>query len=202
MSPLLSPAHIALIDQGVSVIVASRDAQLRPSVMRAMGSQISADGSCITVYLRPSQAQPLLADRQQQFDLIQPQRLRAMAVGIGQFRHAVFQQGGALADAQQLVAQHAIGGFGLLQALRLRALALAECFDTRVQRAALLFGQRQQADLACLPLRPRIPAARAQREQHQQDEQQAAGARTAGGRGGGRVAHAAMLNAGVRGGAQ
>ena len=62
MSPLLSPAHIALIDQGVSVIVASRDAQLRPSVMRAMGSQISADGSCITVYLRPSQAQPRLAD--------------------------------------------------------------------------------------------------------------------------------------------
>lgn len=62
MPALLSPAHIALIDQGVSVIVASRDAQLRPSVMRAMGSQISTDGSCITVYLRPSQARPLLAD--------------------------------------------------------------------------------------------------------------------------------------------
>ena len=59
MPALLSPAHIALIDQGVSVIVASRDAQLRPSVMRAMGSQISTDGGCITVYLRPSQARPL-----------------------------------------------------------------------------------------------------------------------------------------------
>ncbi|MBS0301598.1 MAG: hypothetical protein JSR16_05455, partial [Proteobacteria bacterium] len=56
MTAHLSPEHIALIDSGVSVIVASRDAQLRPSLMRGMGSCISADGTRITVYLRPSQA--------------------------------------------------------------------------------------------------------------------------------------------------
>ena len=31
---LLSPEHIAMVDRGVSVIVASRDAALRPSIMR------------------------------------------------------------------------------------------------------------------------------------------------------------------------
>lgn len=62
MPLLLRPEHSALIEQGVSVIVASRDAQLRPSLMRAMGSQLGADGALITVYLRPSQARPLLAD--------------------------------------------------------------------------------------------------------------------------------------------
>ena len=64
MAALLSPEHIALIDSGVSVIVASRDAQLRPSLMRGMGSRISADGAQITVFLRPSQSQVLLADLQ------------------------------------------------------------------------------------------------------------------------------------------
>jgi len=62
MTVLLSPEHIALVDQGVSAIVASRDAALRPSVMRAVGSRISADGLHITVYLRPSQSRQLLAD--------------------------------------------------------------------------------------------------------------------------------------------
>lgn len=59
---LLSPEHIALVDRGVSAIVASRDAALRPSVMRAVGSRISEDGRHITVYLRPSQSRQLLAD--------------------------------------------------------------------------------------------------------------------------------------------
>ncbi|MCD6661806.1 MAG: hypothetical protein LT082_00215 [Comamonas sp.] len=62
MAVLLSPAHIALVDSGVSTIVASRDAQLRPSVMRAMASRISPDGHTVTVFLRPSQSQQLLAD--------------------------------------------------------------------------------------------------------------------------------------------
>ncbi len=59
---LLSSVHIALIAQGVSAIVASRSADLCPSVMRAMGAQISPDGQHITVFLRPSQSTQLLAD--------------------------------------------------------------------------------------------------------------------------------------------
>lgn len=59
---LLSPADIDMIDRGVSVIVSSRDAALRPSLMRAVGSRINADGSEITVYLARSQSAQLLQD--------------------------------------------------------------------------------------------------------------------------------------------
>ena len=59
---LLSPEHIAMVDRGVSVIVASRDAALRPSIMRGVGSTISADGTQVTVYLRRSQSRQLLQD--------------------------------------------------------------------------------------------------------------------------------------------
>ncbi|SCK57662.1 hypothetical protein VAR608DRAFT_6101 [Variovorax sp. HW608] len=60
--PLLSPEHIALIDKGVSAIVASRDAALRPSLMRAVGTRISADGTHITVFVARSQSRQLLQD--------------------------------------------------------------------------------------------------------------------------------------------
>ncbi|MEJ8813290.1 hypothetical protein WKW77_19540 [Variovorax ureilyticus] len=60
--PLLSPEHIALIDKGVSTIVASRDAALRPSVMRAVGARISADGTRITVFVSRGQSRQLLQD--------------------------------------------------------------------------------------------------------------------------------------------
>lgn len=59
---LLSAEDLALLDRGVSAIVASCDAALRPSLMRAMGSRISDGGRQITVYLRRSQARQLLAD--------------------------------------------------------------------------------------------------------------------------------------------
>lgn len=59
---LLTPELIAMIDRGVSVIVSSRDAALRPSLMRAVGSRINADGSEITVYLARSQSAQLLQD--------------------------------------------------------------------------------------------------------------------------------------------
>ena len=62
MTTLLGPAHIDLVNSGVSTIVASRDARLRPSLMRAMGSCISVDGQVITVFLRASQSTQLLAD--------------------------------------------------------------------------------------------------------------------------------------------
>lgn len=59
---LLAPEHIAMVDKGVSTIVASRDAALRPSLMRAVGSRITPDGSEITVYLARSQSRQLLQD--------------------------------------------------------------------------------------------------------------------------------------------
>jgi hypothetical protein len=63
MSGLRLPDEaIALIARGVSCIVASRDAQLRPSVMRAVGSRISADGQEITVFLSRPQSRRLLDD--------------------------------------------------------------------------------------------------------------------------------------------
>lgn len=62
MTALLGPAHIAMVAKGVSAIVASRNAALRPSIMRAVGSRISADGREVTVYLRRSQSEQLLGD--------------------------------------------------------------------------------------------------------------------------------------------
>jgi hypothetical protein len=53
---------LAMMRRGVSVIVGSRDAALRPSLMRAVGSDVSADGARITVYLARSQSRQLLQD--------------------------------------------------------------------------------------------------------------------------------------------
>jgi hypothetical protein len=58
----LPPDAVALIARGVSCIVASRDEQLRPSVVRAVGSRISADGQEITVFLSRPQSRRLLQD--------------------------------------------------------------------------------------------------------------------------------------------
>lgn len=59
---LLSSEHIALIASGVSTIVASRDAQHQPSIMRAVGASITPQGDSITVFLNRSAAAQLLAD--------------------------------------------------------------------------------------------------------------------------------------------
>ena len=61
-APILSPEHIALIARGVSVIASSRNAAMRPSVMRAVGSDITPDGRQITLYLSRQQSTQLLAD--------------------------------------------------------------------------------------------------------------------------------------------
>jgi hypothetical protein len=58
----LPPEQLAFMRRGVSVIVGSRDANLRPSVMRGVGSDVSEDGSLITVFLVRSQARQLLQD--------------------------------------------------------------------------------------------------------------------------------------------
>lgn len=60
--PLLKPEHIAMIDKGVSTIVSSRNAALRPSLMRAMGARISPDGTEITVFVARGQGRQLLQD--------------------------------------------------------------------------------------------------------------------------------------------
>jgi len=60
--PLLNPEHIAMIDKGVSAIVASRNAAHRPSLMRAVGASIAPDGSELTVYVARSRSRQLLQD--------------------------------------------------------------------------------------------------------------------------------------------
>jgi hypothetical protein len=53
---------LAMIARGVSANVGSRDAALRPSVMRAVGSAVSPDGASVTVYLARSQSRQLIQD--------------------------------------------------------------------------------------------------------------------------------------------
>ncbi|HWI84130.1 hypothetical protein [Ramlibacter sp.] len=63
MEPVPLPADLlALMERGVSVIVGSRDAQLRPSVVRAVGSRIEGGGSAVTVYLSRPQSRQVLQD--------------------------------------------------------------------------------------------------------------------------------------------
>ena len=62
MTVQLDPDRIAMVAKGVSAIVASCSMALQPSVMRALGPRISADGQQVTVYLRRSQSRQLLQD--------------------------------------------------------------------------------------------------------------------------------------------
>ena len=59
---LLPPDLLAMMERGVSCLVGSRDADLRPSVMRAVGSSISADGRSITVFVSRRQSRQLVQD--------------------------------------------------------------------------------------------------------------------------------------------
>jgi hypothetical protein len=59
---VLPPDLLAMMDRGVSVIVGSRDQALRPSVMRAVGSQIAPDGATITVFVGRRQSAQLVQD--------------------------------------------------------------------------------------------------------------------------------------------
>jgi hypothetical protein len=62
MATTLPPDLVAMMARGVSVIVGSRDAKLRPSIMRAVGSQVEANGQDITVYLSRSSSRQLIQD--------------------------------------------------------------------------------------------------------------------------------------------
>ena len=59
---LLLPEHLAMIRKGVSCIVSSCDAALKPSMMRAVGSAIDDHGCQLTVYLARRQSRQLLQD--------------------------------------------------------------------------------------------------------------------------------------------
>jgi hypothetical protein len=60
--PLLPPDLLEMMTRGVSVNVASRDQALRPSLVRALGSDVTAQGRSITVYVSRRQAGQLLLD--------------------------------------------------------------------------------------------------------------------------------------------
>ncbi|MCC2674860.1 MAG: hypothetical protein K0R58_1807 [Ramlibacter sp.] len=62
MATTLPADLVAMMARGVSVIVGSRDAKLRPSIMRAVGSRIERDGQDITVYLSRSTSRQLIQD--------------------------------------------------------------------------------------------------------------------------------------------
>ena len=62
MAATLPADLVAIMARGVSVIVGSRDAKLRPSIMRAVGSRVEANGEDITVYLSRGSSRQLLQD--------------------------------------------------------------------------------------------------------------------------------------------
>jgi hypothetical protein len=61
-APLIPPDLLVLMERGISVLAASRDASLTPSVMRAIGSHVEDAGRRITVFVSRRQAQQLLKD--------------------------------------------------------------------------------------------------------------------------------------------
>ena len=62
MATMLPADLVAMMARGVSVIVGSRDSKLRPSIMRAVGSQVDANGQDITVYLSRGSSRQLIRD--------------------------------------------------------------------------------------------------------------------------------------------
>lgn len=58
----IAPDLLALMVKGVSVIVSACGLDLRPSLMRAMGSAVDAASLSVTVYLSRSQSRQLLHD--------------------------------------------------------------------------------------------------------------------------------------------
>jgi hypothetical protein len=62
MAAALPVDLVAMMARGVSVIVASRDAALRPSLMRAVGSRVESGGRDITIYLSRPQSRQVLQD--------------------------------------------------------------------------------------------------------------------------------------------
>ena len=65
MAPVvIDDAVLALMRRRISIIVASRDAQHRPHLMRAIGLRVSADRRRVTVLMTRSTSKPVLDDIQ------------------------------------------------------------------------------------------------------------------------------------------
>ncbi|HYE39987.1 MAG TPA: hypothetical protein VEB23_08655, partial [Ramlibacter sp.] len=62
MAATLPADLVAMMARGVSVIVGSRDASLRPSVMRGVGSRVEDGGRAVTVYLSRPQSRQVIQD--------------------------------------------------------------------------------------------------------------------------------------------
>lgn len=62
LNALLTPELLAMVEGGVSTIVSSCDAALRPSIMRAVGCAVSADQCTLTVFVARAQSRQLLQD--------------------------------------------------------------------------------------------------------------------------------------------
>ena len=63
MAAIAIPADLLdMMTRGVSVNGASRDLSLRPSLMRAVGSSVTAHGRLVTVYLSRRQSRQLVQD--------------------------------------------------------------------------------------------------------------------------------------------
>src|SRR5690242_838589 len=60
--PLLDDDNAAFIQTGISIVAASRDDALVPSIARVSGCRVSGDGRAVSVLLALSQAQDLVAD--------------------------------------------------------------------------------------------------------------------------------------------
>ncbi|HJW11229.1 MAG TPA: pyridoxamine 5'-phosphate oxidase family protein [Albitalea sp.] len=58
----IGPEQAALIGRRVSIIVASRDASLRPHLMRAMGCRLSGDLRTVTLFMARTSSQAVLDD--------------------------------------------------------------------------------------------------------------------------------------------
>jgi len=61
-SALLPPDLLAMMQRGVSVIAGSRDADLRPSIMRALGSKVEEGGRKVTIFVSRRQSRQLVQD--------------------------------------------------------------------------------------------------------------------------------------------
>ncbi|NML42988.1 hypothetical protein HHL11_04440 [Ramlibacter sp. G-1-2-2] len=61
-APVIPPQLLAVMVRGVSVIVSSRDAAMRPSLMRAVGSLVEDEGREVTVYLSRPQSRQVIQD--------------------------------------------------------------------------------------------------------------------------------------------
>jgi hypothetical protein len=59
---ILDEEHAAFIQGGVSVVIATRSAELVPAVARGCGCRVSADRRRVTVLLNPAEAGSLLAN--------------------------------------------------------------------------------------------------------------------------------------------